>query len=368
MNIDVLKYLEPAKLNFNARAESIASNFSKISLNSKNNHFITEQISDKFIIIGIPDDRGVIANLGNPGAKEGPKFFRESFYKMYDTKIMQKITNSKKLSQNLPSTSVTQDFLSDKITDVGNIILANTIEETHDRLADVIEFLLSNNPRLIFVIGGGHDFTYGSYKGHVKSKENEIIPIINLDAHFDLRPVINNEINSGTAFYRIIKDFNKNIANGKALLEIGIQRERNPHSLFNYAMQNGIKTVEYISLLNIWKENISGNIQIPSEHIHDHIDDCSKFGFERKTGSLHISLCLDIFDQALAPGTSASTPIGAQMKDLSQTFAYFGKSNTCRIMDIAELCPARDTLDQTARLCASIVYRIILLREEYSNR
>ncbi|KAB8028450.1 formimidoylglutamase [Fluviispira multicolorata] len=368
MKKNALNFLESVELNFKARDESIGANFSKILLINKHNNDIKEQIKGKFILLGVPDDRGVLANLGNPGAKNGPQLFRDSFYKLYDTQLHRFNPITQKPNTKDQKQYHNRNFLSERFIDVGNIILAETIEETHNRIADVIELLLQNEAKLIFVLGGGHDFSYGSYKGHVNYKKDEIIPIINFDAHFDLRPVINGSINSGTAFYRIIQDFNKNIINGKALLEIGIQRERNPHSLFEFALKHEVKTIEYISFLDIWRDYNTGNSQIPSEHIHDHIDDCSKFGFNRKTGSIHVSLCLDVFDQAIAPGTSASTPLGAQMKDLSLSLAFFGKNHTCRIMDIAELCPARDTHDQTSRLCASIVYRIALLREEYSNR
>ena len=368
MTKTLFKFLEKTNITVANRKETLGASIKHIEYLDKNQKKFEIDLNNKYIIIGVPDDRGVIENNGNPGANEGPDRFRESFYKLYDTNL--RIFNP---STHKPFTSSEQnnkncDFISSKFVDAGNLILAKSIEETHERLSEVVNFFITKNAKLIFVIGGGHDFSYGSYKGHVSAKKNEIIPIINLDAHFDLRPVENGKINSGTAFRRIIDDFPLSIHEGKALLEIGIQRERNPQSLYDYVFEKKIPTIEYMTLLNVWRDLFAGHAQTPLEHIRDHLDDCSTFGFDRFKGSIHVSLCLDIFDQSIAPGTSASTPFGVQVKDLSQSLTFIAKSQTCRVMDIAELCPARDTHEMTSRLTAALVYRMALLREEYSSR
>lgn len=368
MTSSVFKLLEPSKVKITKRNETVGSAIQDINTFLKHQKNKTNIFEGKYVVIGIPDDRGVVENGGNPGAKEGPDFFRQNFYKLYDTKLRvfnpstHKPFAGKKLNENRHT------LISSLFIDAGNLILANTIKETHERLADVVCYFLTHHAEMIFVVGGGHDFSYGSYKGHVTFRKNEIVPIVNLDAHFDLRPVENGKINSGTAFRRIIQDFPKAIHGGKALLEIGIQRERNPQSLYDYVYEKQIPTIEYMTLLNVWRDLFAGHAQTPLEHIRDHLDDCSSFGFDRFNGSIHISLCLDIFDQSIAPGTSASTPFGVQVKDLSQSLTFIAKSQTCRVMDIAELCPARDTLEMTSRLTAALVYRLALLREEYSSR
>ncbi|KAB8037137.1 hypothetical protein GCL60_15015 [Silvanigrella paludirubra] len=368
MATSVLQFLEPSKIKISNKKETIGLGISNISLLLKNTKNKNNLIKNKYIFIGIPDDRGVIANGGNPGAKDGPDSFRNCFYKLYDTCIRKFNPSTHKPFPPHLDNRDNSTLFSESFFDAGNIILADTIKETHERLASVVEYFLDHEAKMIFVIGGGHDFTYGSYKGHVSSRKNEIIPIVNFDAHFDLRPDDNGIINSGTAFYRIMKDLNANIIGGKGLLEIGIQRDRNPQSLTSFANQNQIQTVEYLALLNVWRDIAHGHAQTPLEHIRDHLDECAALGFDRIKGSVHISLCLDVFDQSIAPGTSASTPFGVQIKDLAQSITFIAKSQTCRVMDIAELCPSRDTLEMTSRLCASLVYRIALLREEYSSR
>lgn len=368
MAISIFQFLEPSKNIKVTRKETMGFGVPGFLSLTKNIRNKFNYIKDKYIIIGIPDDRGVIANGGNPGASKGPDAFRQSFYKLYDTRIRKFNPSTHKPFVPQPESGVNSQYISQVFFDAGNIILADSIQETHERLASVVEYFLNHEAKMIFVIGGGHDFSYGSYKGHVATRKNEIIPIINFDAHFDLRPIENGKINSGTAFYRIVEDLNKNINDGKGLLELGIQRDRNPDSLYYYANEHKIQIVEYMALLNVWRDLSQGHAQTPLEHIRDHLDDCSAFGFDRINGSIHFSLCLDVFDQSVAPGTSASTPFGVQIKDLAQSITFLAKSQTCRVMDIAELCPARDTFEMTSRLCATLVYRMALLREEYSSR
>jgi len=319
-------------------------------------------LEGKIIILGIPDDRGIALNKGHLGAKEGPNSFRKAFYSLYCGK----------------------NFLVDagRIIDAGNIILTANIATTHSRLALVVSSLLKAKASKIIVIGGGHDFSFGSYSG-IFNFSGTIIPIVNYDAHFDLRPVENGQINSGTPFYRIIETFPSAILDGQALLEVGIQKDRNPQSLYQYAKKKKVGVIELNG--NDWELNEttlhhsnpthegekknqsetendshkahSPHNPIPLSYIDHHLNSCSKLGWKRATDPLHLSIDLDVFGSWLAPGTSASTPFGANLNCLLDSMTYLATLAT--VIDIAELCPPRDINDQTSRLAAGLVYRLI---------
>ena len=323
-------------------------------------------LKGKFVLVGIPDERGVLANMGHPGAAQGPESFRAAFYKFYDTVVREFCPRTHRpYAPTHQRASSDTRMLSSVFLDAGNIVLQPTVAETHQSLARVVEWLLEKGADLVTVVGGGHDFTYGSYAGHVASCKG-IIPVVNLDAHFDLRPVIDGVINSGSAFSRVIKDFPANIVGGRALLELGLQRERNPQSLYDFALEHHVASVEYLPILNVWRNMIDAREASPVEHLLDHLDDCRHLGWNREMGSVHLSLCLDVFSAWAAPGTSASTPFGAPVEDLGPVLSFLGRTRFCRVLDVAELCPPRDVGDQTARLAASLVYKFALLREEYS--
>jgi formiminoglutamase len=294
-----------------------------------------KDIHNKIILIGFPDDRGVLANHGNSGAKEGPAAFRKAFYSLYDTHVPGNIGR--------------------EIVDAGNIALGNDIASSHEKLALAVQFFLEHSAKLVIVIGGGHDFSFGSFKGHVSAIPG-IIPIINLDAHLDLRPVENGSINSGTPFFRILEHFPHAIAKGKALLELGIQKDRNPPSLFEYAKQHHVKVVEFDK--GTWLEMRHGE-KTALGYMQDHLSDCTLLGWDHTKGGIHYSLDLDVFSSTLAPGTSAATPFGCNLDDILEATERLMKLANLRVFDIAELCPARDFNGQTARLAAGIVYRAI---------
>ena len=71
---------------------------------------LEHKIKNKFVIIGVPDDRGVALNLGHTGSKECPIEFRNCFYKLYDTKIQ-------------------GTYLGDLFVDIGDIKLEKSTEQ-----------------------------------------------------------------------------------------------------------------------------------------------------------------------------------------------------------------------------------------------
>lgn len=308
-----------------------------------------ESLQGKHVVIGIGDDRGVAANAGFTGAKDGPASFRKAFYKLYDCQLR----------------NLEQSRLSSLVVDIGDVKLTADIESTHERLSEVVAEVLAEKPEMIFVIGGGHDFSFGSFSGHARRFPNQLIPVVNLDAHLDLRqPGTRGEINSGTPFYRIIENHREAVANGAALLELGIQRERNPHSLYQYALSHSVTVIEYVALQKLWRHVKTQREASPMDHVQLFLEQCRELGWSREQGSLHLSVDLDVFAQSVAPGTSASTPFGASVESLAQVLAYVAKSRCARVVDIAELCPSRDVSESTARLAAQLVYNMMCLREE----
>jgi formiminoglutamase len=314
----------------------------------------SKALAGKIILLGVPDDRGVKCNGGNAGADLGPEAFRSAFYKLYDGEI-------RSAQPTVPQ------MLSDCFVDAGNLILQESIEKTHEHLAVVVRDLLLNGAALVVTVGGGHDFSFGTYKGHAEAFSG-IVPIVNIDAHFDLRPLSDGQINSGTPFYRIIENLPKSIAQGAALLELGIQPERNAPSLYRYAKEHGVQIIEYLWMEGGWRECETGRVVGPQEHVYEFIDRCVHLGWERYKGPLHLSLDLDVFSAWIAPGTSASTPIGVTLEELSSVFSFFARSQNCRVLDLAELCPPRDQNSQTARLAASLVYQFGRTRLEFASR
>ena len=293
---------------------------------------------NKFVIVGIPDDRGVKLNHGHVGASAGPDAFRQAFYRLYDSRLEG------------------GEWFGAAWVDLGDVVLQDEIADTHARLADVVHWALAQGARRVHVIGGGHDFSFGSYGGHARSCAG-ILPIVNFDAHFDLRPVVDGQINSGTPFRRVIENFGNRVAEGAALFEIGLQRERNPQSLWDYAQAKSVSVAEYCAGREPWRYwNLP---EQPKRTLREHLQNwlnhwCDPAG---SSGDVHLSIDLDVFHVAAAMGTSASTSLGVPVETLWPCVEDVMSRKMCRVVDVAELCPARDLQMQTARLAAAMVLR-----------
>ena len=87
------------------------------------------------------------------------------------------------------------------VYDVGNIDGPNySLEELQESLSQAIQRMYQLGIQPI-VLGGGHGTAYGHYLGIQSSLEkDEQLAVINLDAHFDLRPYDQTGPNSGTGF------------------------------------------------------------------------------------------------------------------------------------------------------------------------
>lgn len=330
--------LTPVRFNISALREEMVGQSLSLHTESAQVASKLDNLQNKFVIVGIPDDRGVELNRGFTGASAGPDAFRQAFYRLYDSRLK------------------SGEWFGSNWVDVGDVILHDDIGETHARLAQVVQWALSRGAQRVHVIGGGHDFSFGSYAGHVRSCAG-VLPIINFDAHFDLRPVVQGAINSGTPFRRVIENLGASIADGKALLEIGLQRERNPQSLWDYAMSKGVAVAEYHAGLKpwrFWNFEVDENRSL-TEHMNLWIERCAtQSSF---SGQLHLSIDLDVFHVAAAMGTSASTSFGVPVETLWPCMEDVLTRKMCRVVDVAELCPARDSQMQTARMAAALIFR-----------
>ena len=297
-----------------------------------------EMVAGKIGIIGFPDDRGVALNLGHLGAKEGPRAFRKAFYNL-----------------NEPSESA-ENELGSKLVDLGDIDIAatNSPQQAHENLSDAVTSFLINGGKTVFVIGGGHDFSFGSYLGHCRAHaelaESDHLPIVNFDAHFDLRPVENEQYSSGTPFFRAIesKETGSFINHGKGLYEIGIQLDYNGANLTSYAKRLGVQTLCYEKFLDSWFDLQNKEYKDPGDFLSQQL---------QTKGSIHLSIDLDVFDSDVACGTSAATPFAPPLAVVLP--AILKLSIKAKVIDIAELCPVRDQNAKTARLAAGIVRRVI---------
>ena len=295
-------------------------------LHEKIKHVDLEQDSIKayakstFGILGYACDEGVKRNLGRPGAAYAPYTVRRMLAP---------------LSNHFPD--------SINIVDLGNIECHNNeLEKTQSFASDKIKQLIDNQ---IFtcIIGGGHDLGYSHYKGIKKALPNKTIGVINFDAHFDLRPVEKSS-NSGTPFYQLMQEYGKDFK----YLCFGIQKESNNRELFDIAKSN-----QYRYLYN--HEFTVDNFSAVREEIKR---------FANEVDSIYLTIDMDGFSSAIAPGVSAPSPLGFDVAIAIRAIEEIFNTKKLIAVDIVELNPKYDIDHCTARLAARLIYKIFELKSK----
>lgn len=277
--------------------------------------------SDQSIsIFGYPDDDGIKFNGGKTGAADGPNEIRKAFYKM------------------TPSPSM--DSL--KIKDFGNLCFEDSsLEERHDYASNEVKKELDQN-KTVVSFGGGHDYGYVDGAAFLNSQLNSKPIIINFDAHFDLRN-LDKGISSGTPFFRLIEEFKGSFD----LFEVGIQKQCNSKNLFDYAKsKDNIHTLHY--------DDLYPNHSFDFEFFKKSIEEKTKLKQD-----CYLSVDIDGFSSAFAPGCSQSWPTGFDMNSFFKMFDYLNDRFNVHMLGIYEVSPALDHEELTSRLAALITYRFL---------
>lgn len=270
-----------------------------------------DAISTKdFVLHGFAVDEGVRRNKGRQGAKDAPDVIRKNM-------------------ANFPV--IRPDF---SLLDFGNITCEDgNLENTQNELAkNVSKVLLKGGKSL--VLGGGHEVTFGHYRGVKTAFQEQKIGIINFDAHFDNRQPENGVgASSGTGFWQIAQEGEINS------LHIGIQRNSNTLKLFDTAHQFGMK---YILADELFFENL------PS--IYERVNELAE-----SVDFLYMTICMDVFNASIAPGVSAAAYNGI-FADAAfmHLYRHILRNEKLIALDIAEVNPNLDIQDHTARLAASL--------------
>ncbi|MCJ8498806.1 formimidoylglutamase [Chryseobacterium salipaludis] len=270
-----------------------------------------------FVLHGFAVDEGVRRNKGRVGAAEAPDIIRANM-------------------ANFPV--VQPNFV---LCDFGNVeCVDQQLEESQESLAKKVGKALSAGARSI-VVGGGHEVMHAHFSGLRKAYPHKKIGIINFDAHFDNRSVEPNVgPSSGTGFWQIAQQETLHS------LHIGIQRNSNTLQLFDTAHQLGM---QYILADELFFENL------PS--LYTKVDE-----FLENVDVIYITICMDVFNAAVAPGVSAAAYNGI-FADAAfmHLYRHLLSSTKVRALDVAEVNPSFDIQNQTARLAASLVNEWLMI-------
>ncbi|MBY0123323.1 formimidoylglutamase [Bacillus sp. S/N-304-OC-R1] len=311
-------YTEPSKKHWFGRTDS-QTDFLSFRYHQKvNTSGALSQSAKKgtFGIIGFKCEAGVKRNKGRLGAAEAPEKIREALGK---------------LPWHLPEDT--------DVLDAGDIsCIEDEMEEAQAELGHSITDLLNKNVSPI-ILGGGHETFYGHYLGARQFIGQEAkLGIINIDAHFDMRPY-DEQTSSGTMFKQIL-DSDSN----SGYLCLGIQKYGNTRSLFETA---GNYNVEYVLEEDMCLTNM--------DPVQQKIE-----GFISAHDYIILTLCTDVINSAFAPGVSAPSPFGLDPKLVRSLIRHIVSNEKALSFDISEVNPAVDENNRTVALAAQLVNEAIM--------
>jgi formiminoglutamase len=273
--------------------------------------------ANNFVLHGFAVDEGVRRNKGRVGAAQAPDIIRKNM-------------------SNFPVKNS-----SFRLLDFGNVLCENqNLERAQENLAEKVALVLQKKAKSV-VLGGGHEVTFAHYSGLKYAFPNEKIGIINFDAHFDNRePEIGVGPSSGTGFWQIAQQGEIHS------LHIGIQKNSNTKKLFNTADHFGMK---YILSDDLYMENLDA-IKSKIDALFQSVD------------KVYVTICMDVFNAAIAPGVSASAYNGIFADAVMlKVYRHILQNPKTVALDVAEVNPNYDIQERTARLAACLVNEWLML-------
>ena len=273
-------------------------------------------------LLGVPEDRGILANKGREGARLGPRAIRKAFYRL---------------------TPGFNPFLSDlKLVDLGDIrTQGRTLEEVHEDLASVVGEVAALGV-VPLVLGGGHDLAYPDLLGlctGLKLGEGQL-GVINVDQHLDVRDLSFGGITSGTPFYRALEELPGRPLRGENFVEYGVQESHNSPYYYNWLMERRATILTLGEVQGRPIETFLKSLQLAG----------------RGPRVLTVSVDIDAVRSTDAPGASAGSPNGLSAQDVAKIAHLAGRTERVRLLDILETCPPLDQDGRTASLAADILF------------
>ncbi len=162
-----------------------------------------EELEDYHILIGIPEDIGIRANYGRPGAKHTWNHFLEAFLNIQHNEF----NPTEKIAILGYLDCKSQQAKAEKITlanEEDYYELGKLVEEVDVILSEVVK-KIKEEGHFPIAIGGGHNNALGMIQGCFLANER-MVNVLNIDAHTDLRTT--DYRHSGNGFsYAIEKGF-----------------------------------------------------------------------------------------------------------------------------------------------------------------
>jgi len=281
----------------------------------------TEDSPPGVCLLGFACDEGVRRNHGRVGAAQGPTALRKSL-------------------ANLAWSN------EQRLYDAGDVqCIDRDLESAQHIHASIVAKLLHHNQRVIS-LGGGHETAWGSFLGLTQAFPQKSVGIVNVDAHFDLRP--GPRANSGTPF-RQMAEWSRAQDTPFRCVCVGVAEQSNTPAAFRVAETLGVEW-ESDTYASVWR--ILQEMHGPGKRVLD------------ETDAVLLSIDLDVLSGSLMPAVSAPAAVGVSVDAVEGVIDLVTATGKLKVADVVEFSPAFDRDGQAARTAARLIWR---LAEQWSK-
>lgn len=268
------------------------------------------------VILGCPQDEGVRRNGGRVGAAEAPNSIREQFYRLTTFNVKK------------------------KVFDIGDVLIGETLEATHDTMTAVVKQILADGKRVV-VLGGGNDISYADGVAMASNFGADGWIGVNIDAHLDVR--IAETRNNGTQYRQLLDGGH---LRPDYFYEVGYQTHHASPVYYEYIKDLGVNRISLEQVRSREEADMELKEQIRQKFIGQSSSLNTFFGFD-----------LDAVRSADAPGVSAPSPLGLRAGEFIQLVKYAASLANTRIIEFTEVNPRYDIDNRTTKLVAIAMHR-----------
>lgn len=269
----------------------------------------------KYVLLGIPEDVGIRANLGRPGASSAWNSAIESIANIQHNRFCKGnsilILGQVDVSQEMEVAKKYNEKIPEERKELFKIV------EQIDKEVSHIIFSIVKAGKVPIIIGGGHNNAYGNIKGTALAK-GKAINAINFDAHSDFR--ILEGRHSGNGFsYAFEEGFLKKY------FVFGLHESYTSKSVLDTIkkLDDRVRINTYDEIKIRHQKNFSQELFQANEFIKNDF-----YGLE---------IDLDAIPNI---ATSAMTTSGFSVEELRQFVSYFAKNQNVSYLHICEGAPS----------------------------
>ena len=275
-----------------------------------------EDLKADFAVLGVPFDEGT---WGQPGGRYGPRDLRE---------------NSQEYNHDLAEGFYYIDgdrtvLKGKRWADVGDVLVYPTVPaQTDDKITAAVKKIIEKKAFPI-VLGGDHSITFPV----VRALDTDVT-LIHFDAHLDTWNGEPGNLDHASWVNRAAK-----LPHVKKIIQLGMRGIANdPEAIGNARkIYSVIVTSEQIHSKGVeWALS-----QVPA------------------SGSIYISLDVDVMDPTLAPGTGTLEPDGLSFRELDELLKGVVTKGNLVGFDVVEVNPYRDPSGRTAQTAVRLMIDLL---------